>query len=42
MNRPAASQINEPLREMARAHSLHPWTNFGPPEQDGALAITVM
>ena len=40
MNRPAASQINEPLWEMDRAHSLHPWTNFGPFEKDGALVIT--
>jgi adenosylmethionine-8-amino-7-oxononanoate aminotransferase len=28
------------LWEMDRAHALHPWTNFGPFERDGALVIT--
>jgi putrescine---pyruvate transaminase len=28
------------LWEMDRAHTLHPWTNFGPFERDGALVIT--
>jgi len=32
--------LNEPLWEMDHAHSLHPWTNFGPFERDGALVIT--
>lgn len=31
---------NDPLWEMDRAHSLHPWTNFGPFEEKGALVIT--
>ncbi|NTT86456.1 aminotransferase [Tabrizicola fusiformis] len=31
---------NEALWEMDRAHALHPWTNFGPFEKDGALVIT--
>ena len=25
---------------MDRAHALHPWTNFGPFEREGALVIT--
>ena len=29
----------ENLWEMDRAHSLHPWTNFGPFERDGSLVI---
>ena len=33
-------QTNNPLWEMDRAHSLHPWTNFGPFEEKGALVIT--
>ena len=33
-------QTNNPLWEMDRAHSLHPWTNFGPFEENGALVIT--
>jgi adenosylmethionine-8-amino-7-oxononanoate aminotransferase len=28
------------LWELDRAHSLHPWTNFGPFEADGALVIS--
>ncbi|MDZ7908686.1 MAG: aminotransferase class III-fold pyridoxal phosphate-dependent enzyme [Gemmobacter sp.] len=28
------------LRDMDRAHHLHPWTNFGPFEDKGALVIT--
>ncbi|MBC7675975.1 MAG: aspartate aminotransferase family protein, partial [Rhodoferax sp.] len=34
------AQTNNPLWEMDRAHSLHPWTNFGPFEEKGALVIT--
>lgn len=30
---------NQNLWEMDRRHSLHPWTNFGPFEQEGALVI---
>ena len=30
---------NQNLWEMDRRHSLHPWTNFGPFEKDGALVI---
>jgi adenosylmethionine-8-amino-7-oxononanoate aminotransferase len=30
---------NQNLREMDRRHSLHPWTNFGPFEKEGALVI---
>ena len=33
-------QTNNPLWEMDRAHALHPWTNFGPFEEKGALVIT--
>lgn len=40
----AAFALNSPapaeLWEMDRAHSLHPWTNFGPFEREGALVIT--
>ncbi len=36
----AAPQTNNPLWEMDRAHSLHPWTNFGSFEEKGALVIT--
>jgi putrescine---pyruvate transaminase len=40
----AAFKPNSPspveLWEMDRAHSLHPWTNFGPFEREGALVIT--
>ena len=35
-----APQTNNPLWEMDRAHTLHPWTNFGPFKQNGALVIT--
>ena len=35
-----AHQTNNPLWEMDRAHSLHPWTNFGSFEEKGALVIT--
>ena len=35
-----APQTNNPLWEMDRAHSLHPWTNFGPFVEKGALVIT--
>ena len=28
------------LWEMDRAHSLHPWTNFGPFEREGSLVIS--
>ncbi len=31
---------NANLWEMDRRHSLHPWTNFGPFEKEGALVIT--
>ena len=34
------TQTNNPLWEMDRAHSLHPWTNFGSFEEKGALVIT--
>jgi putrescine---pyruvate transaminase len=35
-----AAQIpNHDLWEMDRAHALHPWTNFGPFEREGALVI---
>ena len=38
---PAAATLpNEALWEMDRAHALHPWTNFGPFEKEGALVIT--
>ena len=40
MTHASHSKSNEALWEMDRAHSLHPWTNFGPFEQDGALVIT--
>jgi len=40
----AAITLNSPspveLWEMDRAHSLHPWTNFGSFERDGSLVIT--
>ena len=40
----AALKPNSPspadLWEMDRAHNLHPWTNFGPFEKDGALVIS--
>ncbi|MDH5531415.1 MAG: aminotransferase [Paracoccaceae bacterium] len=36
MNSPPPDQAHE----MDRAHSLHPWTNFGPFEDKGALVIT--
>jgi putrescine---pyruvate transaminase len=39
----AASKPNSPspldVWEMDRAHSLHPWTNFGPFEKEGSLVI---
>ena len=35
-----APQTNNLFWEMDRAHSLHPWTNFGPFEEKGALVIT--
>lgn len=31
---------NQNLWEMDRRHALHPWTNFGPFEKEGALVIT--
>ncbi|MGC1489246.1 MAG: aminotransferase [Albidovulum sp.] len=40
MAQAAHSKSNEALWEMDRAHSLHPWTNFGPFEESGALVIT--
>ena len=40
MTHAAAAKSNEALWEMDRAHSLHPWTNFGPFEEKGALVIT--
>ena len=36
----AAARTNQDLWEMDRAHTLHPWTNFGPFEREGALVIT--
>ena len=40
MSARAATLPNEALWEMDRAHALHPWTNFGPFEEKGALVIT--
>ena len=40
MTHAAPAKTNEALWEMDRAHSLHPWTNFGPFEDKGALVIT--
>ncbi|MBS0563075.1 MAG: aminotransferase [Proteobacteria bacterium] len=40
MSHAAPAKSNEALWEMDRAHSLHPWTNFGPFEEKGALVIT--
>ena len=40
MTHAAPMHANEPLWEMDRAHALHPWTNFGPFEDKGALVIT--
>ncbi|MEI6800243.1 MAG: aminotransferase class III-fold pyridoxal phosphate-dependent enzyme, partial [Pseudomonadota bacterium] len=34
-----APLTNQNLWEMDRRHSLHPWTNFGPFEKEGALVI---
>lgn len=31
---------NDPLWQIDRAHTLHPWTNFGPFEEKGALVIS--
>ena len=36
----AATRTNQDLWAMDRAHVLHPWTNFGPFEREGALVIT--
>ena len=36
----AAARTNQDLWDMDRKHALHPWTNFGPFERDGALVIT--
>ncbi len=33
-------RINADPWEMDRAHSLHPWTNFGPFEREGSLVIS--
>ncbi len=35
-----ATRTNQDLWEMDRAHALHPWTNFGPFEREGALVIS--
>ena len=35
-----APLTNQNLWEMDRRHSLHPWTNFGPFEKEGALVIS--
>ena len=40
MTHAAPSFANAALWEMYRAHSVHPWTNFGPFEEKGALVIT--
>jgi putrescine aminotransferase len=40
MSAPALTLVNEDLWEMDRAHALHPWTNFGPFEEKGALVIS--
>ncbi|MBD3765452.1 MAG: aminotransferase [Rhodobacterales bacterium] len=37
---PAANNAAQVLWDMDRAHHLHPWTNFGPFEEKGALVIT--
>ncbi|OZA14160.1 MAG: aspartate aminotransferase family protein, partial [Rhodobacterales bacterium 17-64-5] len=37
---PAQTFTNQNLWEMDRRHALHPWTNFGPFEKEGALVIT--
>lgn len=40
MNRHAANTPSpDDLRDMDRAHNLHPWTNFGSFESEGALVI---
>jgi adenosylmethionine-8-amino-7-oxononanoate aminotransferase len=36
----AHAKSNEALWEMDRAHTLHPWTNFGPFEDKGSLIFT--
>lgn len=40
MSAAPAIRTNEALWEMDHAHSLHPWTNFGPFEKEGALVIS--
>ncbi|MGB3147886.1 MAG: aminotransferase, partial [Paracoccaceae bacterium] len=40
MARAAGMATNEDLWDMDRRHHLHPWTNFGPFEEKGALVIT--
>ncbi len=40
MSHATHSKANEALWELDRAHSLHPWTNFGPFEEKGALVIS--
>ena len=40
MTHAAHSKSNEALWEMDRAHTLHPWTNFGPFEDKGSLIFT--
>ena len=34
------NRTNQDLWEMDRKHALHPWTNFGPFEREGALVIS--
>lgn len=40
MTHAAHQMANEALWEMDRAHTLHPWTNFGPFEEKGSLIFT--
>lgn len=40
MTHAAHTKSNEALWEMDRAHTLHPWTNFGPFEDKGSLILT--
>lgn len=40
MTHAAHLKANEALWEMDRAHTLHPWTNFGPFEEKGSLIFT--
>lgn len=39
-NRPIQNPTPQDLWDMDRQHALHPWTNFGPFEKEGALVIS--